>query len=144
MKEKEFNKEEYDINYRKKFKSQFNVDLNKDEKYELNALLKDKGITKSEFLRAAIHSLKDDKLDLNYEKKKYFYVEVICHNDFKYYYLYYPDSDSCIHFDRITKACIWDHVPKDSELKLLGFNDKDIRSATINDYYTKQVIKIIK
>lgn len=67
---KEFNKKEYDINYRKKFKSQFNVDLNKDEKDELDLLLNNKGLTKSDFLRAAMQSLKEDKLDLNLEKKR--------------------------------------------------------------------------
>ena len=67
---KEFNKKEYDINYRKKFKSQFNVDLNKDEKDELDLLLNNKGLTKSDFLRAAMQSLKEDKLGLNLEKKR--------------------------------------------------------------------------
>ena len=67
---KEFNKKEYDINYRKKFKSQFNVDLNKDEEDELDLLLNNKGLTKSDFLRAAMQSLKEDKLDLNLEKKR--------------------------------------------------------------------------
>ena len=67
---KYFNKTGYDINYRKKFKSQFNVDLNKDEKDELDLLLNNKGLTKSDFLRAAMQSLKEDKLDLNLEKKR--------------------------------------------------------------------------
>ena len=140
----EFNKEKYDINYRKKFKSQFNVDLNKDEKDELDTMLKAKGLTKSEFLRAALHQLKNGKLDLKFEKKDYFYIEVTCYNNFKYYYFYYPESDSCVHFDRISKACIWDHIPRDNELKLLHFNEDSIKSVTINNYHTKQVVKIIK
>ena len=65
---KEFNKKNYDIDYRKKYKSQFNVDLNKDEKNELDNLLNKKGITKSEFLRIAISLLKEGKLDSYFEK----------------------------------------------------------------------------
>lgn len=141
---KEFNKEKYDSNYRKKFKSQFNVDLNKDEKEELDNLLKEKGLTKSEFLRASIYSLKNNKLDLNFEKKEYYYVEVINNNNFKYYYLYFPNTDSCIDYDRISKACIWDHIPNDNELKFLKVEDSSIKNITINNYYTKEIVKTIK
>ena len=65
---KEFNKKNYDINYRKKYKSQFNVDLNKDEKNELDNLLNEKRVTKSEFLRIAISLLKEGELDSYFEK----------------------------------------------------------------------------
>lgn len=54
MAEKKFNKSKYDIDYRKKHKVQFNVDLNKSEMETLNTLLKTTNTKKSDFLRKAI------------------------------------------------------------------------------------------
>ena len=58
MQEKKFDKKKYDIEYRKKHKLRFVVDLNINEMYELNDLLKDKNLTKVQFLRNAIEELK--------------------------------------------------------------------------------------
>ena len=49
------------MDYRKKHKSQFNVDLNIEEKEELEILLKKHGLTKVQFLRNAINDLKQKK-----------------------------------------------------------------------------------
>lgn len=51
-----FNKTQYDINYRKQHKVQFNVDLNKDEMDSLKEVLKVMDIKKSDFLRKAIRT----------------------------------------------------------------------------------------
>ena len=56
-----FNKKEYDIKYNKEHYSRFLVDLPKEEKEELDRLLKEKGITKAEFLRDAIKKIKKAK-----------------------------------------------------------------------------------
>ena len=56
-----FNKVAYDNEYRKKHKAQFNVDLNIEEKEELELLLKEHGLTKVQFLRNAINDLKQQK-----------------------------------------------------------------------------------
>lgn len=56
MAEKKFNKSKYDIDYRKKHKVQFNVDLNKSEMDTLNTLLKTTNTKKSDFLRKAIRT----------------------------------------------------------------------------------------
>lgn len=56
-----FDKTKYDMDYRKVHKSQFNVDLNKDEKDELDALLKESKMSKAEFLRKAIKQLRGVK-----------------------------------------------------------------------------------
>lgn len=53
-----FNQSKYIQEYRKENKKQFNVDLNKDEAQELEQLLKEKGMTKVEFVRKAIEKLK--------------------------------------------------------------------------------------
>ncbi len=53
-----FNQSKYIQEYRKENKKQFNVDLNKDEAEELDRLLKEKGMTKVEFVRKAIEELK--------------------------------------------------------------------------------------
>ena len=53
-----FNQSKYIQEYRKENKKQFNVDLNKDEAEELDRLLKEKGMTKVEFVRKAIEKLK--------------------------------------------------------------------------------------
>lgn len=52
--EKKFNKSKYDMEYRKKHKVQFNVDLNKSEMNSLNEVLKITSTKKSDFLRKAI------------------------------------------------------------------------------------------
>lgn len=57
---KKFDKIKYDMDYRKKHKSQFNVDINKEEKDEIDALLKNNGITKADFLRNAIRKYKSE------------------------------------------------------------------------------------
>ena len=57
----EFDKTKYDIEYHKKYKSQFKVDLSNDENQELNNLLKEKGMKKVEFVRWAIKKLKQEK-----------------------------------------------------------------------------------
>lgn len=49
-----FNKSKYDIEYRKKHKVQFSVDLNKSEMQSLNEALKISKTRKSDFLRKAI------------------------------------------------------------------------------------------
>ena len=55
-----FNQKKYITDYRKKHKSQFNVDLNVEEKQELEILLKKYSLSKTQFLRNAIELLKDD------------------------------------------------------------------------------------
>ena len=57
----EFDKTKYDIEYHKKYKSQFKVDLSKEENQELTALLKEKNMKKVEFVRWAIEKLKQEK-----------------------------------------------------------------------------------
>lgn len=55
-----FNKKEYDINYRKKHKKQFNVDLNIEEYEELEELLKKKNMAKVDLVRYAIKKLNQE------------------------------------------------------------------------------------
>ena len=57
-----FNQTKYIDTYRKQYKAQFNVDLNKDEKEELDILLKENNLTKVEFIRLATKLLKQNKL----------------------------------------------------------------------------------
>lgn len=59
--EKEFDKKKYDIEYIKKHKKQFKVDLNIDEMETLNELLKKLGMTKAQFVREALEELKKRK-----------------------------------------------------------------------------------
>ena len=59
--EKKFNQKEYINNWKKQHKAQFKVDLNKDEKAELDELLEKKGITKAQFLRDAIENFKNSR-----------------------------------------------------------------------------------
>lgn len=54
-----FDKSKYDMSYRKTHKAQVYVDLNKDEKEELDSLLSENGMTKAELFRNAIQQLKD-------------------------------------------------------------------------------------
>ena len=53
-----FNKKQYDIDYKKKKKKQFKVDLNIDEYEELEQLLKAKGMTKVQLVREGLERLK--------------------------------------------------------------------------------------
>ena len=53
-------KSKYDMDLRKKLeKKQFNTDLNKEEYEELNSLLKEKKLTKADFLRKSMKILKE-------------------------------------------------------------------------------------
>lgn len=63
MNNKNFDKVQYDNNYRKKHKKQFNVDLNNDEMVELEELLKKHNLSKVQFLRNSIEKLKTIKKD---------------------------------------------------------------------------------
>lgn len=56
-----FDKAKYDIEYKKKNKKQFKVELNLDEMDELNELLKKYNLTKIQFVRNAIIDLKQKK-----------------------------------------------------------------------------------
>lgn len=56
-----FDKAKYDIEYKKKNKKQFKVELNLDEMDELNKLLKKYNLTKIQFVRNAIIDLKQKK-----------------------------------------------------------------------------------
>lgn len=55
-----FNQSQYINDYRKAKKKQFNVDLNKEEFEELNKILKDKNMTKVDFVRQALKRLKEN------------------------------------------------------------------------------------
>ncbi len=55
---KKFDKRKYDIEYRKKNKKSFQVDLNISEYEELEKLLLKKNLTKAQFLRNCIDILK--------------------------------------------------------------------------------------
>ena len=70
---KKFDKIKYDMDYRKKHKSQFNVDINKEEKEEIEALLKNNGITKADFLRNAIRKYKSETTSI----RVYIYMDKI-------------------------------------------------------------------
>lgn len=58
METKKFNQKEYIKDFHKLNYSQFKVDLKKEEKEELDILLKKKNLTKAQFLRNAIEELK--------------------------------------------------------------------------------------
>lgn len=68
-----FDKTKYDMDYRKKHKSQFNVDINKEEKDEIDALLKNNGMTKTDFLRNAIRKYKSETTSI----RVYIYMDKI-------------------------------------------------------------------
>lgn len=57
---KKFNQKEYIQNYQKEHYSAFKVDLKKEEKEELDVLLKKGNLTKAQFLRNAIVDLKEN------------------------------------------------------------------------------------
>lgn len=54
-----FNQKKYIQQYQKKNYSVFKVDLKKEEKLELDTLLKKENLTKAQFLRNAIQELKE-------------------------------------------------------------------------------------
>lgn len=58
MQEKKFDKKKYDIEFHKKFYSQFKVALKNEEYNELCDLLKKKNISKVDFVRNAFKELK--------------------------------------------------------------------------------------
>jgi hypothetical protein len=58
MKKNTFNQAKYIIDYKKKFKARFSTDINKSEMEELERLLKEKGLSKAQFIRNAIEGLK--------------------------------------------------------------------------------------
>lgn len=60
-----FNKSQYDMEYRKKHKKQFNVDLNIEEHEEITNFLKAKAISRVKFVRDAFKELKEKE-----ERKK--------------------------------------------------------------------------
>jgi metal-responsive CopG/Arc/MetJ family transcriptional regulator len=53
-----FNQKEYTIKYIKENRARFLVDLTKEEKKELDEILKEDNLTKAEFLRQAIKQYK--------------------------------------------------------------------------------------
>ncbi len=55
-------KNEYDKQYKKDNYKQFKVYLKKDEKEELDSLLKERNISSSTFIRLSIKALKENKL----------------------------------------------------------------------------------
>ena len=58
MEKKKFDKKKYDIEYIKTHKKQFKVNLDNDIYNELNCLLKEKNITKVDFVKNAFKELK--------------------------------------------------------------------------------------
>lgn len=60
--EKEFNQQKYIQQYNKEHYKAFKVDLKKEELDNINMLLKEKNMTKAEFLRLAINALEDNKI----------------------------------------------------------------------------------
>ena len=61
MQEKEFNQTDYIREYNKKHYSSLKINLKKEEKEELDKLLKENGWTKPQFIRIAIEVLKKSK-----------------------------------------------------------------------------------
>lgn len=103
--EQNFDKTKYDMELRKKTKKQFNTDLYKDEKEELDRLLKQENITKTEFIRNAITNLKE-----KIKMKKYYVVlgtELFKRKNYKWEY------DVCI--DKPREAEIFDNYEKAKE-----------------------------
>ncbi len=58
QKKDKFDKKKYDMEYMRMHKKQFNVRLNNDIYYELENLLKNKKLTKVQFIKNAIEELK--------------------------------------------------------------------------------------
>lgn len=55
-----FDKKAYDMSFRKEKKKQFNVDLNPDEKKEIDEFLSEHGIKKSTFIRESFKKIKEE------------------------------------------------------------------------------------
>jgi len=63
MQEKEnFNQRKYMNEWKKMNKLQFKADLNKNEKLEIDNLLKEYNMTKVEFIRLSVKALKEGKI----------------------------------------------------------------------------------
>lgn len=60
--EKEFNQQKYIQQYNKEHYKTFKVDLKKEELDNINMLLKEKNMTKAEFLRLAIKTLETNQI----------------------------------------------------------------------------------
>lgn len=95
----------YDTNLRKakmknKEKAQFNTDLNYNEKQELDTVLKEKGITKAEFVRLAKKMLEKGELDMeikNMEILERKAAMLLNHNvDNKFYDYYFLNGSDWI------------------------------------------------
>lgn len=56
------NQRKYKNEWRKANKLQFRIDLNKEEKLELDKLLRSHNLTKVDFVRLSIEALKDGKI----------------------------------------------------------------------------------
>ena len=61
MQEKQFNQTDYIREYNKSHYSNLKITLKKEEKEELDQLLKENGWTKPQFIRIAINTLKKGK-----------------------------------------------------------------------------------
>ena len=61
MEKEAFNQTKYINDYKKKFKSRFSTDINKDEMIELEKLLEKNKLSKAQFLRNAINELKKNQ-----------------------------------------------------------------------------------
>lgn len=66
LENKEFDQIKYIADWKKQNKKQFKAELNIAEMEELNQLLNDKGLNKSEFVRLAINGLKNNAIGINY------------------------------------------------------------------------------
>ena len=102
---KKSSKSIYDTNLRKakmknKEKAQFNTDLNYNEKQELDTVLKEKGITKAEFVRLAKKMLEKGELDMeikNMEILERKAAMLLNHNiDNKFYDYYFLNGSDWI------------------------------------------------
>lgn len=60
--EKEFNQQKYIQQYNKEHYKTFKVDLKKEELDNINMLLKEKNMTKAEFLRLSIKALETNQI----------------------------------------------------------------------------------
>lgn len=80
-----FNKREYDVSYKKEHKAQFKVDLNKNEKINLDLILKEYNISQADFLRNAIREFKiKTKNDNDVERIKFIKKDIKGNYIFKY------------------------------------------------------------
>lgn len=67
---KEFNQNRYIQEYNKEHYKHFNVRLKKDEYEKLEELLKEKSLSKPDFLRKAIENLEKERRDNNIKTSK--------------------------------------------------------------------------